>query len=164
VTKHLFHRKAALAALPLVYDRARIAFPGALQGVYSFTNLANFLAGKYSSRTRAVFDRYNIVPGSDLDDAMAKRAAYETQMSKRDRRANASKEPATFPSATPLHHVGNRREPTRPRECRYDGALRVAEGHPHATNGGPEAPSGSAGRATSGTPGSRRRRVSVALS
>lgn len=46
--------------------------------------------------------RYNIVSGSDLEDAMAKRAAYETQMSKRDRRANASKEPATFPSATPL--------------------------------------------------------------
>jgi hypothetical protein len=44
-----------------------------------------------------------------------------------------------------------------------DGALCVAEGHPHAANGGPEASAGSAGRATSGTPGSRRRRVSVAL-
>jgi hypothetical protein len=53
-------------------------------------------------RTRAIFDRYNIVSGRDLDDAMAKRAAYEAEMSKRDRRANLSKEPATFPSATPL--------------------------------------------------------------
>jgi hypothetical protein len=36
-----------------LYDRARIAFPGALQGVYSFTNLANFLAGRYSSFQQA---------------------------------------------------------------------------------------------------------------
>ena len=33
-------------------------------------------------RTRAIFDRYNIVSGHDLDDAMAKRAAYEAEMSK----------------------------------------------------------------------------------
>jgi integrase len=52
-------------------------------------------------RTRAVFDRYNIVSGRDLDDAMAKRAAYEAELSKRDRRSNASKEPATFPSPAP---------------------------------------------------------------
>jgi hypothetical protein len=42
------------------------------------------------------------VSGSDLDDAMAKRVAYETEMSKRDRRANANREPATFPSAISL--------------------------------------------------------------
>jgi hypothetical protein len=32
-------------------------------------------------RTRAIFDRYNIVSGRDLDDAMAKRAAYEAEIS-----------------------------------------------------------------------------------
>jgi integrase len=53
-------------------------------------------------RTRAIFDRYNIVSGQDLDDAMAKRAAYEAEISKAKTRANASKEPITFPSATPL--------------------------------------------------------------
>jgi len=53
-------------------------------------------------RTRAVFDRYNIVSGHDLDDAMAKRAAYEAEMSKAKTRANTSKEPVAFPSASPL--------------------------------------------------------------
>jgi len=53
-------------------------------------------------RTRAVFDRYNIVSGRDLDDAMAKRAAYEAEMSKAKARANASNEPVAFPSATPI--------------------------------------------------------------
>jgi integrase len=53
-------------------------------------------------QTRAIFDRYNIVSGRDLDDAMAKRAAYEAEMSKASRKANLSKEPITFPSATPL--------------------------------------------------------------
>jgi hypothetical protein len=53
-------------------------------------------------RTRAVFDRYNIVSGNDLDDAMAKRAAYETQISKAGAGANASKEPVAFPSPRPL--------------------------------------------------------------
>jgi hypothetical protein len=52
-------------------------------------------------RTRAVFDRYNIVSGRGLDDAMAKRAAYETQMSKAKARANTSKEPIAFPSSAP---------------------------------------------------------------
>jgi hypothetical protein len=33
-------------------------------------------------RTRAIFDRYNIVSGNDLDDATARRAAYEAKMSK----------------------------------------------------------------------------------
>lgn len=53
-------------------------------------------------RTRAVFDRYNIVSGRDLDDAMAKRAAYEAEMSKGRARANVSREPVAFPSAKPL--------------------------------------------------------------
>jgi hypothetical protein len=53
-------------------------------------------------RTRAVFDRYNIVSGRDLDDAMAKRAAYEVEMSKGRARSNVSKEPVPFPSAAPL--------------------------------------------------------------
>jgi hypothetical protein len=52
-------------------------------------------------RTRAIFDRYNIVSGRDLDDAMAKRAAYESEMSKRDRRANSSREPVAFQSPAP---------------------------------------------------------------
>jgi hypothetical protein len=53
-------------------------------------------------RTRAVFDRYNIVSGHDLDDAMAKRAVYEAEISRAKARANASKEPVAFPSASPL--------------------------------------------------------------
>ncbi len=53
-------------------------------------------------RTRAIFDRDNIVSGRDLDDAMAKRAAYEAELSKASRKANSSKEPVAFPSATPL--------------------------------------------------------------
>lgn len=50
-------------------------------------------------RTRAIFDRYNIVCGRDLDDAMAKRAAYEAEMA--SGRAKANKEPA------PLSGTGN---------------------------------------------------------
>jgi len=50
-------------------------------------------------RTRAIFDRYNIVSGHDLDDAMAKRAVYEAELSKASRKANSSKEPVTFPPA-----------------------------------------------------------------
>jgi hypothetical protein len=53
-------------------------------------------------RTRAVFDRYNIVSGRDLDDAMAKRAVYEAAMSKASSKANSSRKPVAFPSATPL--------------------------------------------------------------
>jgi hypothetical protein len=53
-------------------------------------------------RTRAVFDRYNIVSGRDLDDAMAKRAAYEAGISKAQGQAKASREPVAFPSARPL--------------------------------------------------------------
>jgi integrase len=52
-------------------------------------------------RTRAIFDRYNIVSGRDLDDAMAKRAAYEAEMSKASSKANSSRKPVAFPSPTP---------------------------------------------------------------
>jgi hypothetical protein len=52
-------------------------------------------------RTRAVFVRYNIVSGRDLDDAMAKRAAYEAEMSKEKAGASGSKEPIAFPSSAP---------------------------------------------------------------
>src|ERR1700693_593297 len=55
-------------------------------------------------RTRAIFDRYNIVSGRDLDDAMAKRAAYEAEMSKARAGANSSKEPIAFPSSAPSPH------------------------------------------------------------
>ncbi len=44
----------------------------------------------------------NIVSGRDLDDGMGKRAVYEAEMSKTNKVANASKEPATFRSATTL--------------------------------------------------------------
>ena len=39
-------------------------------------------------------------PGKNLDDAMAKRAAYEAQISNAKARANPSNEPVAFPSAT----------------------------------------------------------------
>jgi len=52
-------------------------------------------------RTRAVFDRYNIVSGHDLDDAMAKRAVYEAGISKASKKANSSGEPAAFPFPGP---------------------------------------------------------------
>jgi outer membrane receptor protein involved in Fe transport len=39
--------------IDLLQNRVRIGFPGALQGVYSFQNLANFLAGRYSSYLQA---------------------------------------------------------------------------------------------------------------
>jgi integrase len=52
-------------------------------------------------RTRAIFDRYNIVSGRDLDDAMAKRAAYEAEISKASRKANSSREPVPFPPPAP---------------------------------------------------------------
>jgi outer membrane receptor protein involved in Fe transport len=41
------------AGVNLLRDRVRIGFPGALQGVYSFSSLANFLAGTYSSYQQA---------------------------------------------------------------------------------------------------------------
>ena len=55
-----------------------------------------------SHQTRALFDRYNIVSGRDLDDAMAKRTVYEAEISKAKAGANGSREPVPFPSATPL--------------------------------------------------------------
>jgi integrase len=54
-------------------------------------------------RTRAVFDRYSFVSGSDLDDAMAKLAAYEAEMS-RAKAATTSRDPIPFASATPSPH------------------------------------------------------------
>ncbi|HEY0428182.1 MAG TPA: carboxypeptidase regulatory-like domain-containing protein [Pyrinomonadaceae bacterium] len=36
-----------------LYNRVKIAFPGALQGIYTFTNLANFLTGNYSQFQQA---------------------------------------------------------------------------------------------------------------
>ncbi len=41
------------AGVDLLRNRATIGFPGALQGVYSFSNLANFLAGRYSTYQQA---------------------------------------------------------------------------------------------------------------
>jgi carboxypeptidase family protein/TonB-dependent receptor-like protein len=41
------------AGVDLLRNRVVIEFPGALQGVYSFTNLANFLAGRYASYQQA---------------------------------------------------------------------------------------------------------------
>jgi outer membrane receptor protein involved in Fe transport len=41
------------AGLDLLQNRVTIGFPGALQGSYSFSSLANFLAGRYSSYQQA---------------------------------------------------------------------------------------------------------------
>ena len=41
------------AGVNLLRDEVEIGFPGALQGVYSFSSLANFLAGTYSSYQQA---------------------------------------------------------------------------------------------------------------
>jgi hypothetical protein len=41
------------AGLDLLRNRVTIAFPGPLQGAYTFTSLANFLAGRYSSYQQA---------------------------------------------------------------------------------------------------------------
>lgn len=41
------------AGVDYLYDRVRIDFPGALQGVYSFANLANLTAGKYINYQQA---------------------------------------------------------------------------------------------------------------
>jgi hypothetical protein len=55
-------------------------------------------------RTRAIFDRYNIVSGRHLDDAMAKRAACEAEISKASSKANTSREPVVFLSPAPSPH------------------------------------------------------------
>jgi outer membrane receptor protein involved in Fe transport len=44
---------AVKAGLDLLRNDVTIAFPGALQGVYSFSSLANFLTGRYSSYQQA---------------------------------------------------------------------------------------------------------------
>jgi outer membrane receptor protein involved in Fe transport len=44
---------AVKGGVDLLQNRVRIGFPGALQGVYSFQNLASFLAGRYSSYQQA---------------------------------------------------------------------------------------------------------------
>lgn len=44
------------AGVDLIRDRVRIAFPGAVQGVYAFANLANFQAGRYSTFQQAFGD------------------------------------------------------------------------------------------------------------
>jgi hypothetical protein len=44
---------AVKGGLDLLRNRVRIDFPGALQGVYTFTSLANFQAGRYSSFQQA---------------------------------------------------------------------------------------------------------------
>jgi outer membrane receptor protein involved in Fe transport len=41
------------AGMDVVRDRVRIASPGAIQGVYTFSNLANFLAGRYATYQQA---------------------------------------------------------------------------------------------------------------
>jgi TonB dependent receptor len=41
------------AGVDYLHERVRVDFPGALQGVYSFSNLANFLAGKYINYQQA---------------------------------------------------------------------------------------------------------------
>ena len=51
-------------------------------------------------RTRAIFDRYNIVSGRDLDDAMAKRAAYEALISNTKGEMKVTSETLAFPTAT----------------------------------------------------------------
>jgi hypothetical protein len=46
-------RHAVKAGAAWLQNRVRIAFPGALQGVYGFSNLADFLAGRYSTFQQA---------------------------------------------------------------------------------------------------------------
>lgn len=46
-------RHALKAGAAFLQNRVHIAFPGALQGVYGFPNLAEFLAGRYSSFQQA---------------------------------------------------------------------------------------------------------------
>ena len=41
------------AGIDLLYNRVNIAFPGAIQGVYNFTSLNNFLSGTYSTFQQA---------------------------------------------------------------------------------------------------------------
>jgi len=53
-------------------------------------------------RTRAIFDRYNIVSGRDLDDAMAKRAAYEAEDLKGEQKGELEQRAGRFSIARAL--------------------------------------------------------------
>ncbi|MCU1228797.1 MAG: hypothetical protein JWO97_1681, partial [Acidobacteria bacterium] len=44
---------AVKGGIDLLQNRVRIGFPGAIQGVYTFQNLANFLAGRYATYQQA---------------------------------------------------------------------------------------------------------------
>src|SRR6185436_1528944 len=44
---------ALKAGVDVLRNRVRIAFPGALPGAYSFSSLANFIAGRYSTFSQA---------------------------------------------------------------------------------------------------------------
>jgi carboxypeptidase family protein len=50
-TQHGSH--SAKAGIDFLYNRAKIVFPGALQGAYNFTSLNNFLTGNYSTFQQA---------------------------------------------------------------------------------------------------------------
>ena len=48
-----FGRHSLKGGVEYLYNRVNIAFPGAVQGVYTFTSLANFLSGSYSQFQQA---------------------------------------------------------------------------------------------------------------
>jgi hypothetical protein len=108
-------------------------------------------------RTRATFDRYNIVSGNDLDDAFAKRAAHEAQMSKASSKANFSKEPVAFPSPAPSPH----RSPKEARSGRErDDERPIIPANVSLTAGSPVGPARSSARERWRSTGRRRRALS----
>jgi len=66
-------------------------------------------------RTRAIFDRYNIVSGRDLDDAMAKRAVYEAKMSNPEGTVKVVKELVAFSPERTLQEIKAARCPASTR-------------------------------------------------